>query len=235
MASEDNVDPQTRPSSRPPPSARSSPTSTRAQRRQNIDLMDLAGFCRNCLARWCQEAAAARRDRAVDGRDPRAGLRHAPTTSGRPRTSGERRPCASTSRGSRSTTPGRGTYDVGASGRRGGQRQSGIRRGLVTVFLHHTSASLILCENADPAVRADLERFFAGTGPRRRPALRPQTTGAPTTCRPTSGRSSPETRRRCRSAAVASTSAPGRGSTSEHQRAAHRRRLTVTVVGDDGE
>ena len=27
---------------------------------QNIDLMNLAGFCRNCLARWMQEAAAAR-------------------------------------------------------------------------------------------------------------------------------------------------------------------------------
>ncbi len=26
---------------------------------QNIDLMNLAGFCRNCLARWVQEAAAA--------------------------------------------------------------------------------------------------------------------------------------------------------------------------------
>jgi len=28
---------------------------------QNIDLMNLAGFCRNCLSRWYQEAAAARR------------------------------------------------------------------------------------------------------------------------------------------------------------------------------
>jgi hypothetical protein len=27
---------------------------------QNIDLMNLAGFCRNCLSRWYQEAAAAR-------------------------------------------------------------------------------------------------------------------------------------------------------------------------------
>jgi hypothetical protein len=27
---------------------------------QNIDLMNLAGFCRNCLANWYQEAAAAR-------------------------------------------------------------------------------------------------------------------------------------------------------------------------------
>ncbi len=27
---------------------------------QNIDLMNLSGFCRNCLSRWYQEAAAAR-------------------------------------------------------------------------------------------------------------------------------------------------------------------------------
>jgi len=40
-------------------------------------------------------------------------------------------------------------------------RRSGIDDGLCTVFLHHTSASLILCENADPEVRRDLERFFS--------------------------------------------------------------------------
>lgn len=40
-------------------------------------------------------------------------------------------------------------------------RASGVERGLCTVFVHHTSASLIVCENADPSVRSDLERFFA--------------------------------------------------------------------------
>lgn len=39
---------------------------------------------------------------------------------------------------------------------------SGIENGLCTLFLHHTSASLILCENADPDVRHDLETYFAG-------------------------------------------------------------------------
>lgn len=29
------------------------------------------------------------------------------------------------------------------------------------MFVHHTSASLIVCENADPSVRTDLERYFA--------------------------------------------------------------------------
>ncbi|UFN47205.1 DUF1244 domain-containing protein [Roseomonas sp. OT10] len=36
---------------------------------QNIDLMNLAGFCRNCLSRWYREAAA---DRGVEMADPAA-------------------------------------------------------------------------------------------------------------------------------------------------------------------
>lgn len=38
---------------------------------------------------------------------------------------------------------------------------SGIADGLVTLFVRHTSASLLIQENADPDVREDLERFFA--------------------------------------------------------------------------
>lgn len=38
---------------------------------------------------------------------------------------------------------------------------SGIQTGLCTIFLRHTSASLIIQENADPDVLTDLERFFA--------------------------------------------------------------------------
>lgn len=38
---------------------------------------------------------------------------------------------------------------------------SGVRDGLLTVFVQHTSASLLIQENADPAVQRDLERFFA--------------------------------------------------------------------------
>ncbi|KAB7619741.1 secondary thiamine-phosphate synthase enzyme YjbQ [Alkalilimnicola sp. S0819] len=44
-------------------------------------------------------------------------------------------------------------------------RQSGVRDGLCHVFLQHTSASLIICENADPAVRRDLERFMSRIAP----------------------------------------------------------------------
>jgi len=38
--------------------------------------------------------------------------------------------------------------------------QSGINTALANIFVHHTSASLILCENADPTVRGDLEYFM---------------------------------------------------------------------------
>jgi secondary thiamine-phosphate synthase enzyme len=40
-------------------------------------------------------------------------------------------------------------------------RGTGLSTGLVTVFVRHTSASLLIQENADPAVARDLERFLA--------------------------------------------------------------------------
>lgn len=57
-------------------------------------------------------------------------------------------------------TRGRGTYDITA---RVAAALDGAGRvqGLAHVFCHHTSASLILCENADPSVRRDLDAFFA--------------------------------------------------------------------------
>ena len=38
--------------------------------------------------------------------------------------------------------------------------QSGVREGLCTVFVQHTSASLVIQENADPSARHDLERWL---------------------------------------------------------------------------
>ncbi len=38
--------------------------------------------------------------------------------------------------------------------------KSGIKTGTVTVFVRHTSASLVIMENADPSARRDLEKFF---------------------------------------------------------------------------
>lgn len=58
------------------------------------------------------------------------------------------------------STRGRGFTDITGDVRRA-VTESGARQGLCTVFLHHTSASLLLCENADPDVRRDLESFFS--------------------------------------------------------------------------
>lgn len=44
-------------------------------------------------------------------------------------------------------------------------RRAGIRDGLLTLFCRHTSASLLIQENADPDVRTDLLRFFARLAP----------------------------------------------------------------------
>ena len=56
-------------------------------------------------------------------------------------------------------TEGRGTYEIS---RQVAElvSESGIEHGLCHVFIHHTSASLIITENADPSVRRDLDRFL---------------------------------------------------------------------------
>jgi len=48
-------------------------------------------------------------------------------------------------------------------------RRSGIATGLCTVFVQHTSASLVIQENADPAVLRDLGRWMAELAPESRP------------------------------------------------------------------
>lgn len=58
------------------------------------------------------------------------------------------------------STPGRGTTDITRQ-IQSAVAASGMENGLCNLFIHHTSASLIVCENADPTVRADLERFMA--------------------------------------------------------------------------
>ena len=56
------------------------------------------------------------------------------------------------------TTRGRGTHEITAE-IQNIVSTSGIETGLCNIFLQHTSASLILCENADPDVQHDLEAF----------------------------------------------------------------------------
>ena len=60
----------------------------------------------------------------------------------------------------RINTEGRGTYDLSESVREA-VRESGVSIGLCHVFVCHTSASLMLCENADPSVMRDMESFMA--------------------------------------------------------------------------
>jgi secondary thiamine-phosphate synthase enzyme len=57
------------------------------------------------------------------------------------------------------TTRGKGTYEISDTIARI-VADSGIISGQVTILLRHTSASLILMENADPSARRDLERWF---------------------------------------------------------------------------
>ena len=71
---------------------------------------------------------------------------------------------------------GRGTTDITAEIERV-VRASGIRTGMCSVFLQHTSASLILCENADPDVRKDLEMLLSRLAPDGDPAYGHDTEG----------------------------------------------------------
>jgi secondary thiamine-phosphate synthase enzyme len=57
------------------------------------------------------------------------------------------------------STSGRGTYEISRQVREFVE-SSGITTGLCHIFIRHTSASLMLCENADPAVMRDLEAFM---------------------------------------------------------------------------
>src|SRR3954465_16080999 len=68
-------------------------------------------------------------------------------------------------------TEGRKTYEVTRQIQEV-VRKAGVDRGLCMVFVHHTSASLIVCENAEPEVRRDLERFFARLVPDGAPDFR---------------------------------------------------------------
>lgn len=61
-------------------------------------------------------------------------------------------------------TTGRGTYELTADVQTA-VRQSGVTAGMCHVFVRHTSASLIVCENADPAVMRDLETFMSRQAP----------------------------------------------------------------------
>lgn len=73
-------------------------------------------------------------------------------------------------------TTGRGLVEITAPVREQ-LAHSCIRDGLLTLFVRHTSASLLVQENADPQVQRDLERFFARLVPDGDPLFRHRAEG----------------------------------------------------------
>src|SRR6266705_4500385 len=56
-------------------------------------------------------------------------------------------------------TKGKGLYEI-TEGVQSKIDESGVRNGTVTVFVQHTSCSIVIMENADPTAQRDLEKFF---------------------------------------------------------------------------
>lgn len=127
-------------------------------------------------------------------------------------------------------TPGRGTVDITAR-LAAVVRESGVGTGLAHVFIHHTSASLIITENADPAVHRDLERVLARLSPDGDPAFEHDAEGPDDM--------PAHVRAMLTSVEVSIPITGGRLALGtwqgvyvyEHRHAPHRRRLTVTVFG----
>ena len=128
-------------------------------------------------------------------------------------------------------TRGRGTYLITQEVNEQ-VRRSGIGTGLCHVFLHHTSASLILCENADPDVRSDLERYMKRLVPDGDPLFEHTAEGPddmPAHIRnilTSTDLTIPVNRRRCEMGTWQGLYLW------EHRSSAFQRQLTVTVYGD---
>jgi secondary thiamine-phosphate synthase enzyme len=75
------------------------------------------------------------------------------------------------------TPPGRGLHEITEACERVVQ-ESGIRTGICHVFVQHTSASLLIQENADPTARRDLERWFDRLAPESDPLYSHMAEGA---------------------------------------------------------
>ena len=129
------------------------------------------------------------------------------------------------------STAGRGCTDISAEVAHA-VRDAGCATGVATVFVHHTSASLMICENADPQVLRDLEAWLGRAVPDGDPIYRHTAEGPDDM--PAHVRSV---------LTAASLSVPvidgrlGLGTWQgvylyEHRAAPHRRRVSVTVVGE---
>lgn len=128
-------------------------------------------------------------------------------------------------------TRGRGTLEITAELERA-VAACGVRTGLCSVFLQHTSASLVLCENADPAVRRDLETILARLAPDGDPAYAHSTEGPDDMAA--------HARSVLTASALALPVSGGRLALGtwqgvylwEHRTAPHGRRVVVTIVGE---
>jgi len=111
-------------------------------------------------------------------------------------------------------------------------RRSGIATGTVTVFVRHTSASLVIMENADPSARRDLELFFEKLVPEDTPWFIHTQEGPddmPSHIRMALTRTSEVI------PIMAGRMALGTWQgifLFEHRRAPHRREIAVSVIGD---
>ena len=127
-------------------------------------------------------------------------------------------------------TAGKGTYEITEQISEVLTR-SGIVTGTLTVFVQHTSCSLIIMENADPTARRDLEKFFDRLVPENAPYFEHNAEGPddmPSHIRMVLTRSS--------EVIPIADSRMQLGTWQgvflfEHRRAAHTRKLIVTVIG----
>lgn len=127
-------------------------------------------------------------------------------------------------------THGKGTYEITDAVERV-VRKSGVQTGTATTFIQHTSASLILFENADRSARVDLEEYFE--------RLVPEDTDYFTHTLEGADDSTSHIRMVLTRSSEVIPIAGGRLQLGtwqgifvfEHRRAAHRRTIAVTVLG----
>ena len=128
-------------------------------------------------------------------------------------------------------TSGKGTYEI-TDQIEEAVRKSGVRNGTVTIFVQHTSCSLIVMENADPTARRDLEEFFERLVPENSDYFVHTTEGGDDS---TSHIRMVLTRTSETAPIVDGKMRLGTWQgifLFEHRRAAHRRKISVTIMGE---
>ena len=128
-------------------------------------------------------------------------------------------------------TKGQGTYEITREVEQIVAR-SAVTAGLVSVFVRHTSCSLVMMENAAPAARRDLEKFFDRLVPENTPYFEHTDEGAddmPSHIRMALTRTSESIPLHAGRLQLGTWQGIF---LFEHRRAPHRRRIIVTVLGD---